>query len=363
MNASSASAFALALTTSVVLSACAGGASDDPTGEPIKNDPQAHATGTVWVASQNTFGTSRKPAVTLYNMETGDKTRSADLSRNPKSMILTAKYAWVLCDKGLLARVTRADMRVDSMQLTQKTTQGSHAYQLAADENSVWIGDAYEGFIHIDPESLAEIGRMTFTNPTLNSVDALALVAGNPWALMGGSSFRLIRLDAAGPAIAATLPLGENPSDALGPRVAGRTGYGTMGITGNQALVYAYTDKKLLRVDLAGGKIESLWNADWIRWEALRVNGRLDIRGYAQGFMVANTDSLWIRRLGLSGQEHSQAAVKHYVTLNAMRSDGLMAVGYDTSDKIGEVGLFRAASLDTVRSVEFTWDQAALALE
>lgn len=315
------------------------------------------------VASQSTLGASRKPALTSYDMATGDKQRSVDLTRNPHALALTAKYAWAMCGDGLVVRMRRSDLAVDSLALAIKGSDPHPFYHLAADDGAVWLANVNEGFIHIDPETLAEVGRMTFTNPSVNKVEALALADGKPWALLGGTSFRLLQIDAAKLEPAATLGLGQNPADPDGARVSGRTGYGAMAVSGTQALVYAYADKKMIRVDLAGAKVSSLWKADWIRYESLRVNGSLMMRGYGDGFMIANTDSLWVRRLGLSGTTHAQMDVKHYVSRAAARADGLMAMAYASGGDIGEVALARGASMDTVESVKFTWEQAALGLE
>lgn len=356
----------LACGAALALSACSA-PETGPTGggpiDPKAGGPEAHADGILWVASKSTLGTGRKPALTTYDLATGNKRRNADLTRDPQALVLTDKYAFAVCEEGLLVRVRRSDMAVDSAVLKRKSSAQRPRYHLAADGNAVWLGNVDEGFIHIDPETLAEAGRMTFTNPAGSTVDGLALAGGAPWALIGGSNFRLIRIDADALKPSATLGLGRNPADPDGPRAAGRNGYGTLGVSGNRALVYAYTDKRLIRVDLANAAVGESWNADWIRHESLRVNGTLSIHGYEGGFLVASSDSLWIRRVGMEGKTHAQKATKHHVDRSAARADGLLGLTYASGGAIGEVALVRGAALDTVRSLEFTWEQAALAFE
>lgn len=317
-----------------------------------------HATGRVWVGEEGWFGTTPGEAQ-VFDLRTGERVARAELPGDPLEVALNSKYAFVLCTKGRLARVRRSDMKVDSLVIEKKSEDGFHRFHLAVDETQVWLADVNEGFIHVDPEAMTEVGRMRFTNPTLNSVWGLRLVAGYPWVLLGGSSFRLLKVNPADRTPAATIGLGMASGRGNLPRSTGRTGWGVMGVSGTQALVYAYQEDAFLRVDLAGERVESAWAADWSSWNTLSVGKELRIDGYDGGFLVTQSDSLWVRRLGLAGSDFKEHVLPRYPVATAARKDGLFAAGYFS----GGTGLVRAASMDSVAGLDWAVDPPALAFE
>lgn len=317
-----------------------------------------YATGRVWVGKDGWFGSTPGEAQ-VFDLKTGERLSRAQLPGDPLQIALNSKYAFVLCTKGRLARVRRSDMKVDSLIVEKKSDNGFYTVHLAADETQVWLADVNEGFIHIDPETMTEVGRMRFTNPSANSVWGLRIVAGYPWVLVGGSSFRLVKVNPSDRTAAATIGLGMASGRVNLPRSTGRTGWGVMGVSGTWALVYAYEEEAFLRVDLAGEKVEAAWAADWSSWTRLSAGKELRIDGYDGGFLVTHSDSLWVRRLGTTGTDFKEHVLQTYPVSTAARKDGLFAAGYFS----GGTGLVRAASMDSVAGLEWALDPPALAFE
>lgn len=77
-------------------------------------------------------------------------------------------------------------------------------------------------------------------------------------------------------------PLGEDPANPDGPRIAGRRGFGVMGVSGTQVLIYEYEKQKFLRFHPAA-------SFAILRRMSAGVSGKIELSIHAGTLMVGAT--------------------------------------------------------------------------
>jgi hypothetical protein len=337
------------------MTACSDG-SGNPAGEPGKGGKVGDgkrgtpAIGRFWSVSETSRMWKRTPRATVFDMEKDDSLRSAPLSREPLQIALTPKYAFVNCKGGLLARIHRETMAIDSVAVGKALhVDDAQQFRLAADAENVWMAHAKEGLVHLDPETLAEKRRLTFSSGTATAVNEVILKDGKPWFLIAAWDFRLFQLDPSAYKTLVSIPLSRNRIDPAAPSQGGN---GAMAFAGDKALVLDHSSRTFIRVDLASAKVEDFWDTDWFGADHTGILGR--VHGHDGGFLVTHKNEKWVRTYGLTGRAHEEFVTPWWIDAQkARKADGLFAMGYRTLVATGEVGLYRPAVRDTAGTV---WD-------
>lgn len=349
MNASTSFTLGFAV---LMMTACSAGSGspDGNNGGDGMDGKGERADGRIWVVGDSDAITKDKPAITSYDLGADNPIKTAVLPRAPEQVALTDKYAFVNCKGGLLVRVDRSSWAMDSVQVGKVLRNDDiRQFRLAAGDGAVWLAHASEGLVRIDPETLQEVKRLTFSAPTTLTVDDLVLVDGFPWILAGGQSFRMFKTDPETYMILSTIGLGRYPSDPS--RVLNRTGNGALAVTGNRALVVDYRTTSFLRVDLTAGKVTEEWKSDWFTNYGQSPD---EIRLFAHdgGYVVTRRNEKWVRTLGFEGSAHKELVFPHFSRAQGIRrKDGLFGAGYRAA--YAGVGLFRPATVDTADRASF----------